>query len=88
VALYFQSLRRLLLQDKSFSAALHLSGLVACTGFLVHSLVDFNLHIPSNALLFFLMAHLASADISSPAPSLPSRHRDHRQHAALAEITH
>jgi O-antigen ligase len=83
--LFYRSLRRLLLQDKSFAAALHLSGLVACTGFLVHSLVDFNLHIPGNALLFFLMAHLATADISSPAPSdLPRHHH----HSALAEITH
>jgi O-antigen ligase len=83
-AMFFHSLRRLLLQDKSFSAALHLSGLVACTGFLVHSFVDFNLHIPGNALLFFLMANLATADISSPAPPAPSR----RHRAALAEITH
>jgi len=72
-ALFFHSLRRLLLQDKSFSAALHLSGLVACTGFLVHSFVDFNLHIPGNALLFFLMANLATADISSPTPPAHSR---------------
>jgi O-antigen ligase len=87
-ALFFHSLRRLLLQDKSFSAALHLSGLVACTGFLVHSLVDFNLHIPGNALLFFLLANLATADISSPAPPAPARHRNHRHHTDLAEITH
>jgi hypothetical protein len=65
----------LLLQDKSFSAALHLSGLVACTGFLVHGLVDFNLHIPGNALLFFLMANLATADILGPAA--PARVRRH-----------
>jgi hypothetical protein len=81
--LFFHSLRRLLLQDKSFSAALHLSGLVACTGFLVHSLVDFNLHIPGNALLFFLMANLATADIFSPALPAPARRRT----VALAEIT-
>jgi O-antigen ligase len=74
-ALFFHSLRRLLLLDKSFSAALHLSGLVACTGFLVHGLVDFNLHIPSNALLFFLMANLTTADIVSPAaPARIGRH--------------
>ena len=84
-ALFFHSLRRLLLQDKSFSAALHLSGLVACTGFLVHSFVDFNLHIPGNALLFFLMANLATADIFSPVPTAPGRQR---RSAALAEITH
>jgi len=71
--LFFSSLRHLLVSDKSFAAALHLSGLVACCGFLVHSLVDFNLHIPGNALLFFLMAHLATA----PIPQNPNgpRHR-------------
>src|SRR5713226_2947637 len=82
-ALFFRSLLRLLLQDKSFSAALHLSGLVACTGFLVHSLVDFNLHIPGNALFFFLMANLATADILSPAPPAPAR----RRNVDLKEIT-
>src|SRR5713226_9746858 len=70
-ALFFRSLRRVLLQDKSFSAALHLSGLVGCTGFLVHGLVDFNLHIPGNALFFFLLANLATADILSPATPAP-----------------
>jgi len=71
--LFFTSLKQLLVSDKSFAAALHLSGLVACCGFLVHSLVDFNLHMPGNALLFFLMAHLATA----PIPQNPNgpRHR-------------
>src|ERR1700704_1006779 len=72
--LFFSSLRHLLVSDKSFAAALHLSGLVACCGFLVHSLVDFNLHMPGNALLFFLMAHLATV----PIPQNPAwRHRRH-----------
>jgi O-antigen ligase len=83
-ALFFHSLRSLLLQDKSFAAALHLSGLISCTGFLVHSFVDFNLHIPSNALLFFLMANLAIAPLSNPTPPVAFR----RHHADLAEITH
>jgi len=65
--LFFCSLKQLLVTDKSFAAALHLSGLVACCGFLVHSLVDFNLHMPGNALLFFLMAHLATQIPQSPA---------------------
>jgi O-antigen ligase len=72
--LFFYSLKRLLVADNSFAAALHLSGLVACCGFLVHSLVDFNLHMPGNALLFFLMAHLATV----PIPQNPAgRHRRH-----------
>jgi O-antigen ligase len=71
--LFFSSLKQLLVADKSFAAALHLSGLVACCGFLVHSLVDFNLHMPGNALLFFLTAHLATATI----PQNPAK-RHHR----------
>jgi len=71
-----ESLKRLRQFNNSFAGALQLSGLVACTGFLVHSLVDFNLHIPANALLFFLMAHLATAEIQqSPQLSSSSRKR-------------
>jgi O-antigen ligase len=70
--LFLLSLRQLLQLDKAFAAALHLSGLVACVGILVHSLVDFNLHIPANALLFFLMAHLATGEIrAAPRPRAP-----------------
>jgi hypothetical protein len=35
----------------------------------VHSLVDFNLHIPANLLLFLLMAMLATAEIEEMAPA-------------------
>jgi O-antigen ligase len=73
--LFFDSLRHLFQIDKSFAAALHLSGLVACSGFLVHSLVDFNLHIPANALLFLLMAHLATGEIRRASPQPPSGRR-------------
>jgi len=59
--------------NQSFIGTLQLSGLVGCAGFLVHSFVDFNLHIPSNALLFFLLAHLATVEFreasSIPGPS-------------------
>jgi len=46
-----------------FIRAVHVGALVACVGLLVHSLVDFNLHIPSNALLFLLQASLASSSM-------------------------
>ena len=59
--------------DFSFAGALQLSGMVACAGFLVHALVDFNFHIPSNLWLFLLMAHLATAEIQQ-SPSAPSTH--------------
>jgi O-antigen ligase len=73
--LFLVSLRQLLKRDKPFAAALHLSGLVGCSSFLVHSLVDFNLHIPANALLFLLMAHLATGAVTpSPSADGPSQH--------------
>jgi len=72
--LFFLSLRQLLQSDKAFAAALHLSWLVACVGFLVHSFVDFNLHIPANAFLFLLMAHLATGEVLPAAPRTPPAH--------------
>ena len=45
---------------ESFGSVLNLTGLVACSGILIHSLVDFNLHIPANGLLFVVSAHLAT----------------------------
>jgi O-antigen ligase len=49
--------------ENAFGSMLNLSGLIACSGTLVHSLVDFNLHIPANALLFLFSAHMAVARI-------------------------
>lgn len=58
--LLFGSVRHLSKPDSAFAATLQLSALIACLGFLTHSLVDFNLHIPANALLFLLIANMAS----------------------------
>jgi len=66
--LFSESLKRLRQLNNSFIGTLQLSGLVASTGFLVHSFVDFNLHIPVNALLFFLLAYLATAKIPKALP--------------------
>jgi O-antigen ligase len=49
-----------------FSRAVHAGAIAALCGLLLHSLVDFNLHIPSNALLFLLQAHLSTI---TPLPS-------------------
>ena len=62
--------------DFSFPLVLQLSGIVACAGFLVHALVDFNFHIPSNLWLFVLMAHLATTEIQQ-TPSSPTRRPGH-----------
>ena len=49
------------------SFAYHVGALVACLGLLVHAGVDFNFHIPSNALIFLLQSVLAT----SVFPALP-----------------
>jgi len=49
------------------SFAYHAGALVACLGLLVHAGVDFNFHIPSNALIFLLQAALATTAF----PALP-----------------
>src|SRR3984893_17507235 len=77
--LLFHSLQQLSGGNASFAAVLNLSGLVACSGFLVHSLVDFNLRLPANAQLFFLIATLATSTIVpvNVAATTPKRGRNH-----------
>jgi hypothetical protein len=58
---------------------LHAGAITAVSGLLLHSFVDFNLQIPSNALLFLLMAYLAT---SAPLPTgTPARRRRVHAHA-------
>jgi len=54
--------------------ALSLASLLGCTGILVHSFVDFNLQIPANAALFYVLCGLAA---SKPLETLskPTRTR-------------
>lgn len=75
-----KSLSRLRQNNYSFVGALQISGMVACAGFLVHALVDFNFHIPSNLWLFLLMAHLATSEIrQTPSASVAQqRHLNSR----------
>jgi len=66
-----------------FSRALHAGAIAAVCGILLHSFVDFNLHIPSNALLFLLQTYLAT---SAPLPSQSSKlhRRIHRREEVSA----
>jgi O-antigen ligase len=52
----FTNVRR---AQNRLARAFHAGALVSCAGLMVHGLVDFNLHIPSNALLFILLAYFA-----------------------------
>jgi O-antigen ligase len=64
--LYREARKSFVAEQGHFSRALHASAIAAVCGLLLHSWVDFNLHIPSNALLFLLQAYLAT---SPPLPS-------------------
>jgi O-antigen ligase len=73
--LFIGALRFLQTEANSLANILRLCGWTACCGLLVHSLVDFNLHIPSNLLLFLLMGLLATAEIPQPNPEGSRRRR-------------
>lgn len=62
--LFGMAWRRIVKARNPLDLALHIGALSACCALLAHSLVDFNLHIPSNALLFLMQCALATSAIS------------------------
>jgi O-antigen ligase len=61
---FARALKFLVTEGNSFGNTLRLCGWTGCCGLLVHSLVDFNLHIPANLLLFLLMSILVTVPIT------------------------
>jgi O-antigen ligase len=72
VLLFWKSWKILKVEADPQSFAYHTGALVACLGLLVHAGVDFNFHIPSNALIFLLQSALATSVF--PALPLPRGH--------------
>jgi O-antigen ligase len=64
--------------------AYHIGAFAACCGLLAHSLVDFNLHIPSNLLLFLLQAALATSFTPSSKPAKAATSRAHYAESGIA----
>ncbi len=64
VVLFWRGLTNVRSAGDRWRRAIFAGSLVACAGLLLHSLVDFNLHIPANALLFLLLASLATSEMS------------------------
>lgn len=65
----YRRLCKALVSARSDTLALTLGAITAVSAILAHSLVDFNLHIPGNALLFaFLFGVLGQAGIDVSAP--------------------
>jgi O-antigen ligase len=72
VFLFWTSWKLLNVESDPRSFAYHTGALVACLGLLVHGGVDFNFHIPSNALIFLLQSALATS--AFPPLPLPRGH--------------
>jgi O-antigen ligase len=68
--LFRQGAKSLRASHSSLDLALHIGAITACVGLLVHSFSDFNFHIPANALIFMLLAALATSS-SAPLGPLP-----------------
>jgi O-antigen ligase len=77
--LFFRgALKNFRADQRQLSRALHASGIVAVCGILLHSFVEFNLHIPANVLLFLVQVHFATSPL---LPSVPARSRRHQRAA-------
>ena len=72
VALFRSALRKLNDVVSTTNAAVTLAALIGISGILVHSLVDFNLQIPANATLFYVLCVVAAMK--------PCSSRHHRPH--------
>jgi len=61
VLLYRGGLGKFRLAKPSPAGLISIAALAACTGLLAHSFVDFNLQIPANAALFYVLCAIATA---------------------------
>ncbi len=60
VALFRSALRKINHLQSAINAAVTLAAMLGVSGILVHSLVDFNLQIPANAAMFYVLCVIAA----------------------------
>jgi O-antigen ligase len=65
--MYYRAIKKLKHWTSDPNGALALIAMLGCTGILVHSFVDFNLQIPANAALFYVLCVLAALDSRFPS---------------------
>jgi O-antigen ligase len=74
--LYGEARKNFTAEQGHFSRAIHAGAIMAVSGLLLHSFVDFNLQIPANALLFLLQAYLITSPVlASEAGMVRERRR-------------
>jgi O-antigen ligase len=67
---------------ESINGTLTVAALLGCVGILVHSFLDFNLQIPANAALFYVLCAIAAS-----SPFQESQRRRVRRHNLILEPT-
>jgi len=65
VVLYREGLHKLRPAKHSPAALMSIAALAGCTGILAHSFIDYNLHIPANAVLFYVLCTVTTASAAS-----------------------
>jgi O-antigen ligase len=61
VLVFRQALSKLTNWTETANGALTVAALLGCVGILVHSFLDFNLQVPANAALFYVLCAIAAA---------------------------
>lgn len=82
-AVYRNGLRKLKNWTEDTNGAVAVAALLGVTGILVHSLVDFNLQIPANAALFYVLGVVAALDSRFGK----SRRKPKRRFSVMGEIS-
>ena len=87
IVLFRTALKRMQSHDR-VRRGVALGALAGCAGVLVHSFFDFTLHTTANALLFLVLAALATVNGRVEEPDKPRRRRrrHHRQGADSYEV--
>jgi O-antigen ligase len=73
--LFREARKNLAAEQGRFSLGLHVGAIMAIGGLLLHSLVDFNLQLPANALLFLLQAYIVTTPPIPPEAGSRVRQR-------------
>lgn len=85
IVLYRTALKKIGNWTAQVSGALTLACILGFTGILIHSAVDFNLQIPANAAIFYVLCTLAGADplVQPTRKRRPIRARTEEEAASL-----
>jgi O-antigen ligase len=66
VTMYYRAAKKVANWTSNINGSIALATMLGCTGILVHSLVDFNLQIPANAMLFYVLCTLTAMEPRFP----------------------